>query len=268
LAEFMTPERTISPRQEPESEERRAIQDGAARTHGRLLQFPAQHQEAVGKPARRHSKAYLLGEAALLFLGLPLALFFHAGGALPLLPTLWTVAAVALVLLLRDPSFDRRQLWNAGPLRRQLPQILVLFAVGVVVITVLVREYAPWMFEEMVRNDPRLWAYIMVSYPFASVYPQSLIYRAFFFHRYEPVLRPVPGAHPWKLILASAASFAFVHIIFHNWIAVAMTFIGGVLFAVRYLNTRSLCVSCVEHTLYGWLLFTVGLGQFFIAGTV
>jgi len=65
------------------------------------------------------------------------------------------------------------------------------------------------------------------------------------------------------MILANAASFAFMHIIFHNPIAVIFTFVGGALFAWRYYQTRSLFVSSVEHALYGCWMFTVGLGQYF-----
>jgi uncharacterized protein len=59
-----------------------------------------------------------------------------------------------------------------------------------------------------------------------------------------------------------------MHILFHNWIALALTFPGGILFALRYCNTRSLAVSSLEHALYGCFLFTIGLGQFFYVRAV
>ena len=103
----------------------------------------------------------------------------------------------------------------------------------------------------------------MVLYPVLSVYPQGLLYRAFFFDRYADLF---PGK--WTMILASAAAFAFMHIVFRNWPAVALTFAGGLLFAVRYAETGSLTTSCFEHALYGCWLFTVGLGQYFYHGTI
>ena len=36
--------------------------------------------------------------------------------------------------------------------------------------------------------------------------------------------------------------------------------------AYRYERTRSLWAVCLEHTLYGWLVFTAGLGRFFFTG--
>jgi uncharacterized protein len=102
----------------------------------------------------------------------------------------------------------------------------------------------------------------MVSYPVVSVYPQGLLYRTWILHRYRSVFQP-EGASPALLLFASAAAFAATHLLFHSWIAVAATFPGGVLFARRYFNSRSLLVSSLEHALYGCLLFTIGLGQFF-----
>ncbi|MEU4707697.1 hypothetical protein AB0G00_14815 [Nocardia salmonicida] len=40
----------------------------------------------------------------------------------------------------------------------------------------------------------------------------------------------------------------------------------GVLFATRYQRTRSLLTTSVEHALYGILMFTIGLGDFFYHG--
>jgi membrane protease YdiL (CAAX protease family) len=103
----------------------------------------------------------------------------------------------------------------------------------------------------------------MVAYPVLSVYPQGVLYRAFFFERYVDLF---PGK--WAMILASAAAFSFLHIIFRNWLAVGLTLAGGVLFALRYQETDSLATSSFEHSLYGCWLFTVGLGQYFYHGTI
>ena len=126
-----------------------------------------------------------------------------------------------------------------------------------------VRRFAPQLEWSFMRSNPAFWAVVMVAYPVVSVYPQGLLYRAFFFDRYAALF---PGK--WATILASAAAFAFLHIIFRNWLAVALTFAGGLLFAARYADTGSLAASSFEHALYGCWLFTVGLGQFFYHGTI
>jgi len=72
----------------------------------------------------------------------------------------------------------------------------------------------------------------------------------------------------WTMVLVSALAFAWLHIIFRNPLAVALTFAGGLLFAWRYQQTQSLLTSSVEHALYGCWLFTIGLGQYFYHGRI
>ncbi|MGA7522253.1 MAG: CPBP family intramembrane glutamic endopeptidase [Acidobacteriaceae bacterium] len=214
-------------------------------------------------PPLRSSRVFLASEFLLLFVALPLVFGLRLINHVPPMPILWAVASYCLVALLRDPTFDRRQLWNAAPLRRQLLPILGLFCAGAVVLTVLVRVYAPQLFLALPRTHPGFWALVLVLYPMLSVYPQALVYRAFLFHRYRPLLSVAPRTEAWVLIVVSAATFALMHLVFRNWVAIALTFPGGILFARRYLDTRSLCVSWFEHALYGCLLFTIGLGPYF-----
>jgi uncharacterized protein len=228
----------------------------------KVLPFPAAALFANAVPAAAVSRTALLTEYLVLFAALPLTLALPIGASLPRLPLLWIAAAYCAWALGRDPTFHRREFWNAASLRRQLPQILALFAAGVVVLSVLVHVYLPDLFFALPRLHPRFWAFVIVSYPIVSVYPQGLVYRTWILHRYRPVFQP-QGAPPALLLFASAAAFAAMHLLFHNWIAVAATFPGGILFARRYLNSRSLLVSSIEHALYGCLLFTIGLGQYF-----
>jgi membrane protease YdiL (CAAX protease family) len=202
-------------------------------------------------------RSLLVLECLLLYVALPLAYRFSPV-PIPALPLLWLVCAYALWQLLRDPGFDRAQLWNLQPLAAHAGIILAIFAVAALAIWLGVRRFAPQLEWSFVRTRPVLWAVVMVAYPVLSVYPQSLLYRAFFFERYASIF---PAK--WALILVSAAAFAFLHIIFRNPIAVPLTFAGGLLFAARYAQTASLATSSFEHALYGCWLFTVGLGQFF-----
>ena len=98
----------------------------------------------------------------------------------------------------------------------------------------------------------------MLLYPILSVYPQGIVYRAFVFDRYRDLFGP-----PWAIVLASAFVFTYAHIVFRNWLALILTFLGGVLFGIRFLQTDSLLVTSFEHALYGCFLFTVGVGRSF-----
>jgi len=208
------------------------------------------------------SRTALVVEFLVLYVALPLGYRFSPV-RLPALPVLWVVSAYAGWRLVTDPRFDRIRLWNAAQLSGRVIPILAIFGAVALLIWIGVRHFAPHLEFSFVRTYPWFWAIVMVAYPVVSVYPQGVLYRAFFFERYAGLF---PGR--WPMIVASAAAFAFLHIIFRNWLAVGLTFAGGLLFAWRYEVTGSLAVSCFEHALYGCWLFTVGLGQYFYHGTI
>jgi membrane protease YdiL (CAAX protease family) len=203
----------------------------------------------------------LVLEFVVLYVALPLAYRFSPV-RLPALPLLWAVSGYALCQLLRDPRFDRARLWNVGRLPASLPAILVTFAVVALLLWLGVRWFAPGLEWNFIRRHPAFWAVVMVAYPVLSVYPQGLLYRAYFFERFAALF---PGR--WTMILLSAAAFAFLHIVFRNPLAPVLTLFGGILFAYRYAETGSLAVSSFEHALYGCWLFTIGLGAYFYHGT-
>jgi hypothetical protein len=235
----------------------------AAAQPARVLHFPSPDEAgSLRNAAAAQPRVYLMAEFVLLYIAGPLALWMRWTDGLNALEMLWLAAAFCLTLLLTDPTFDRQQLWNAGPVRRELPQILALFAAGVIIIAALVHTYAPHLLFWLPRHHPFLWALILITYPLISVLPQTVVYRVFLFHRYEPLLRMKPNQRAVALIVASGAAFCYSHIVFHNWIAPALTLPGGLLFATRYQKTRSGYVSSLEHALYGCFVISVGLGHY------
>ena len=220
---------------------------------------PLRHAGRV-KDASAIPASGLILELVAIFVAMPLAYRFSPV-RIPALPLLWLVAGYAWWQLRRDSSFDQHKLWNPGPLTSQLPSILLFVVLVAILLWAGVHWFAPSLEWSFVREHPRLWAVVMLLYPVLSVYPQGILYRAFFLHRYATVF---PGT--WAPILTSAFAFAFLHIIFRNSISVTLTFFGGLLFSWRYLETGSLLTSSVEHALYGCWLFTVGLGTYFYHG--
>jgi membrane protease YdiL (CAAX protease family) len=115
------------------------------------------------------------------------------------------------------------------------------------------------------RHNPRLWLLICLLYPQLSVYPQEVIYGAFFF---EHSAHGLPGMKaPWLLAL-NVALFGFAHIVFGNVWAPVLSAAGGLLFASTYLKSRSVMCAALEHALWGDLIFTIGLGPLLVGGTV
>lgn len=202
----------------------------------------------------------LIVELVLLFAALPLAFRFKPF-PFPPIPALWLLAGYCLYRLLRDSAFDRKLLWNGQALPGVALQVLLIFAVTALLIGAAVYFLAPQMLFNFVKRAPAFWALVMVLYPVLSVYPQGVIYRAFFFERYRTLF-----PNSVLLIAASAVAFSFAHIIFRNPIAILFTLIGGLLFSWRYAETGSLFTSSFEHALYGCWMFTIGLGQYFYKG--
>jgi len=208
------------------------------------------------------STPYLILEFLALFVALPLGLRCLPW-RVPPLPVLWLATGFCLAVLLRDPTFNRSLLWNPAPLSGNLVAILVPFVLAAAAIASGVYFFAPKLLFSFVRANPRFWALIMLLYPVLSVYPQSIIYRAFLMHRYQPLFTA-----PLAVILVSAVAFSLMHVIFRNPLAVSLTFAGGILFAYRYQKTGSLFVSAFEHALYGCFLFTIGVGRYFYSRAI
>ncbi|MDO6800865.1 CPBP family intramembrane metalloprotease [Wenyingzhuangia sp. 1_MG-2023] len=107
-----------------------------------------------------------------------------------------------------------------------------------------------------ITTQPTLWIRMLLIYTFLSVIPQEYIYRVFFFYRYRKITYT-----PQLFYLINAFIFSIGHLMFHNWLVLLMTFIGGYIFAYTYSKTKSWFWVSVEHAIYGGWLFTVGMGK-------
>ncbi len=216
---------------------------------------------ALSKPLGLPDRIYLWIEFLTLFFALP-ALFLLRTVNIPLLALLGSAVAVSLVLLLRDRTFDRRQLWNLRRGLFDLPRILGVFAFLGISLAAVVWYGDSDAFMKLPRENPRLWLAIMLAYPVLSVFPQTIVYRVFIFHRYRHIFRTREAMIP-----ASALAFTMGHIIFENQLALALTLVGGALFSYSYDKHRSGAMSAIEHAIWGCWIFTIGLGAFlYLAG--
>lgn len=108
----------------------------------------------------------------------------------------------------------------------------------------------------VLRQKPLLWVSILFFYSVFSVYPQELIYRTFFFDRYQSLFK-----NKKLFLMCNALLFSLAHLFFRNGLVMVLTFIGGLLFAFTYNRTKSTLLVSIEHALYGCWLFTVGMGE-------
>jgi uncharacterized protein len=200
-------------------------------------------------------------EFVLIFLGVPLLIFCRV---LPNRPMLFLlVAGLAAFLFLRhDATFNSTQLLSVSGISANLRGLLLRDAIFLLFLGLAVRFFVPQLLFSFPKRAPGFWALVMLFYPLLSVYPQELLYRSFFFHRYQPLFGSGSA-----MLVASACAFGFVHIIFGNWLSVLLCTIGGLLFSLTYQHSGSLLLTCIDHAIFGNFIFTIGLGQFFYHGS-
>lgn len=217
--------------------------------------------EDVARPSP-HRRLRLLAELALIFVVAPI-LMRHAVYEynVPLFYALPPVLVAIALCLFLDPTFRLKRELMRGASLDTIRSIVLMCTVGAVVIAALVAISMPDRLFALAAERPGKWLKIMALYPFTSVLPQELVYRVFFFHRYGPLFR-----NRWMLIFVSGLLFGLGHALFRNWIAIGGAFAAGMLFAWRYERTRSFWTVWFEHALWGWLVFTVGLGVYFFTG--
>jgi membrane protease YdiL (CAAX protease family) len=210
------------------------------------------------------ARAILWAEFAALYAGIPLSLAFVLPAS-----AMWPMMGVALVfagvVLHRMPGFS----WAAQfawPGRADWRAIAVFTAVCGAISFGLVIALRPEALLMLPIQRPGLWLFILLAYPIASAFPQEVIWRTLFFTRYRPLFPTKAVA-----VAVNAAAFGLAHLFFWNWVAVAMTAAGSVIFALVYLAAgprRGLVTATLMHAAAGAMLFTSGLGIFFYHGAI
>lgn len=129
-----------------------------------------------------------------------------------------------------------------------------------IVIICLTTAYVWWVDKDnlfvVVYYKTLLWSIILFVYSVFSVYPQELIFRTFFFQRYQGLF-----SNNNLFIFVNAIVFSLAHIFYRNTLVLVITFLGGILFALTFNRTRSTIMVSIEHAIYGCWLFTVGMGD-------
>lgn len=195
-------------------------------------------------------------ELCTIFIFMPLLISGAAliGYPAPLLPLLWVVALGSyLMWRAAEPSRTPRPPIRSDDVRRVMRRLLI----GSFLLSISFAVLFPQELFHFPRARPRVWAIVILLYPLVSVVPQEFLYRTYFYARYASLF-----SEARTLKWANAALFALLHLVFLNWIAVALTFVGGLFFADTYERSRSLLLVSVEHTLYGWIVITLGLGSY------
>ena len=193
-------------------------------------------------------------ELFFLFVVIPIGFVLEFPIWLKMTIGLFGFAYVVFVLL----RIEKNQFKISDTLNwKQFWKKTLLKFIGIAIITTIYM----WVFDSsnlyiVIRNKPMLWSVMLFMYSLFSVYPQELIYRTFFFQRYQSLFK-----NKSLFILVNAALFSLAHIFFKNTLVMLLTFLGGILFALTFRKTKSTLLVSIEHSIYGCWLFTVGMGE-------
>jgi membrane protease YdiL (CAAX protease family) len=218
-------------------------------------------------PLSRARSASLLAlrllELFTLFLLLPALLYFHVISPRYRLLVLFSLTA-ALLLYLFLANIPRSRLGLAKPLLRPalltlLHGLLYLALPFLLLLAYHCAVHLPLFAPP--HGDLRLFTRICLIYPLSAA-AQELIYRAFFFHRYNKLLPPK------SLLILNALLFGLLHLIYGHPIAILLTTALGLILAHLYTRHHSLPGVFLLHLLAGMTMFSTGYWRWFYIDTV
>ncbi len=195
---------------------------------------------------------FLLLELTTLFIIFPLLYFFDLIPVHKIIPLvvlfIYCVIVLGLNRSVNPDRFKANANWKV---------IVVRFVSLSILIFLWIKFFSPNALLADFRVNKQL-LFMTLIYPLSSAFPQELIFREFFFYRYESLYK-----HKAVFIICNMILFSFAHIYFANWTILFFTFVGGLIFALTYLKTKSLLVVTVEHSLFGMLILSSGLADQF-----
>lgn len=202
-------------------------------------------------------QVYLYTEFGTFFFGIPLLLLFEGDLMHPssiLLPLVLLVFAI----LHFSTGFRWKELWYF-PIKRN-----TLFKhLGIAVMVSAIMIAWVYLFDRSnLFNLPfgnwKVWLILSTFYPIFSASLQEIIFRTFFFRRYEKLME-----NECLIILLSAVAFSFAHIFYFHIVSLLLTFILGLYLGWIYARMRSVLFTAILHSIYGNMVFTIGMGQYF-----
>ncbi len=209
-------------------------------------------------------KLWLRIECLVLFFMVPMALYwFRHLLAFKLMPVLLFAALGCLIYLFSDKAFDRSVLWNMQNFSSRMKQILIT-CIGV---SIFLGIFTYLMYEDRLFvfpiDRPNAVLTFVLIYPLLGALPQEIIFKAFFFHRYRLIF-----SGPVSLVVLNGLSFGLFHLWYANVSAPVLSIFAGMILGYRYLKTKSLLITSIEHSVLGIILYIIGLGWFFYSGSI
>lgn len=193
-------------------------------------------------------------ELFILFVLLPISLLFSYPKEIKV--GLIVLGFVYIIVQLKRSGLLKIKFPDSNYWKPFWKETLIKLGVVIIVTSIYVFLVAPDKLFSVLMEKPGLWIFILFIYTFLSVWPQEIIYRTFFYDRYESLIH-----NKWLFIFINAILFSLAHIFLKSFLVQLLTFIGGLLFAFTYQKMRSTTLVSIEHAIYGNWLFTVGMGE-------
>ncbi|WP_103070593.1 CPBP family intramembrane glutamic endopeptidase [Aquimarina sediminis] len=193
-------------------------------------------------------------ELFLLFIVLPVSFLLDSHFLFKVVPT--AIGFIYILVFLKRKGLLKLRLPNKEHWSPFWREIVIKLAIIMMITGLYVFLIAPDKLFLVMLKRPELWGIILLVYTFLSVWPQEIIYRAFFFERYKGLV-----SNKWLFIFINAILFSLAHLFLGSFLVQLLTFVGGLLFAYTYQKTKSTILVSIEHAIYGNWLFTVGMGE-------
>lgn len=200
------------------------------------------------------STRFKITELLIIFIIIPISFLFEYSTIIKLLIAVCGLLYIVYCLLKFDKKYfkiDKNLNW-----KKFWKTTFIKFLIIATITTLFVWFTKQENLFSILLEKPKLWIFILFFYSVFSVYPQELIYRTFFFQRYQILFK-----NKLTFIFINASLFSLAHILFKSSLVLLLTFIGGILFAYTYKESKSTLLVSIEHAIYGSWLFTVGMGN-------
>ena len=193
-------------------------------------------------------------EFFLIFIFLPIILFFIPETKL-VFTTLSIVFFFSLWKIKKDNTFNFSRLKNKPDWKFIFLYFLIFSLLGFFY-TFFVDKSLFFVFP---KESPKVWLLVIILYPLFSVIPQEFVYRVFFLQRYKNIL----SKNLLIKYFINSVVFSYAHIVFQNYHAVIITVLVSPIFYYSY-ERKSFLTCILIHSIGGLIIFTYGLGNFFI----
>lgn len=202
-------------------------------------------------------KIWLYIEFALLFIGVPLCIFFFSKIIHPSTLVL-PVLALIFIYLYRLKDFSFKELFSLWVTKKDWIAYSLTFLVCALVMIAIVYFFESGKLFDFPKGNFKLWLLFCVLYPVFSAFGQEVIYRLFLQKRYQAIFTT-----DLALIIASGVVFSFMHVVYFSPLSLVLTLLFGLYLMKVYVETKSVLLAAILHGIYGITAFTIGLGSHF-----